>query len=138
MNQNLSRALFHGTIETLKEGDRITPGGTDSHAWATSDLNYALEHAQGRTKSGFGANTGNGGEWPVHHGNVYEVEQIDPDEHEHTAMENAVASKKGFRVKRQVASVLGPKDDRETIKRRFPDFNPAEQSYVPEGRYRPI
>jgi len=134
---NLSHQLFHGTIETLKPGDIIKPRGngtdhdTSGTAWATSDLNYALEHAKDRVSSGFGIKAG--GEYPVHHGNVYEVEPVG----EHNAYpteEKGIFIGKQFRVKNQVASVLGREDNLATIKRHFPEFDPSKESYVKNGR----
>ena len=134
---NLSRQLFHGTIETLKPGDVIKPRGngtdhdTSGVAWATSDLNYALDHAKDRVRSGFGAKPG--GEYPVHHGNVYEVEPVSdykPGEYANTFVG------KQFKVKHQVASVLGEEDNLRAIKRNFPSFDPSKASYVERGRER--
>lgn len=130
---NLSHQLFHGTIETLKPGDVIRdPDGRAS--WATSKLDYALRHTAERTRTGFGARPG--GEYPVHHGNIYEVEPLgdmhEPQDSEET--KGTFASKAGFRVKGQVASVIGPKEDREHIKNRFKDFDPSKAGYVENGR----
>ena len=133
MSAPLSHQLFHGTIETLKPGDVIKqPQGI---VWATNKLDYALSHTQDRTRSGFGAKPG--GEYPVHHGNIYEVEPIgdlQEDTQEHNS--GAFKSKAGFRVKGQVASVLGPKEDRQVIKKRFTKFDPTKESYVKDGRNR--
>lgn len=130
MSAPLSGPLFHGTIETLKPGDVIKDrdGG---HSWATSSLNYALKHTAERTRTGFGARPG--GEYPVHHGNIYEVEPIgkmqEPEESKGT-----FASREGFKVKGQVASVIGPEEDRRHISKRFPEFDPSRESYVEGGR----
>lgn len=105
------------------------------HAWATSDLQAALDHTRDRTVSGYGEK--DGGEYPVHHGNVYEVEPVN-----HTSVTSqvesgtakAVASQDGFRVKGQVASVLGRANNIDTIKRSFPEFDPSKESYVKNGR----
>ena len=132
---NLSRQLFHGTIETLKPGDVIKPRGngsdhdTSGAAWATSDLNYALSHAHERARTGYGKSPG--GEYPVHHGNVYEVEPVSeykPGEHENTFVGRQ------FKVKSQVASVLGQEDNHRVIKKHFPEFDPSKESYVKNGR----
>lgn len=129
-SDHLSKQLFHGTIETLKPGDVIKSDGV---SWATSSMDYALKHTAERTRTGFGERPG--GEYPVHHGNIYEVEPLgamqEPEESKGT-----FASKEGFRVKGQVASVIGPKEDREHIKKRFPSFDPSKASYVENGRNR--
>ena len=132
MNQNLSHALFHGTIETLKPGDVIKPRTEHGTAWATSDLNYALAHAHERARTGFGVNPG--GEYPVHHGNVYEVEPM--DEYKNPTEEKTIFVGRQFRVKHQVASVLGQPDNHAAIKRSFPEFDPSKESYVKNGRDR--
>jgi len=127
---NLSHQLFHGTIETLKPGDVIQPRhGEHGTSWATSDINYALEHTRDRVRSGYGVNEG--GEYPVHHGNVYEVEPVSeykPGEHPNTFMGRQ------FKVKSQVASVLGYEDNHRVIKKHFPEFDPSKESYVKNGR----
>ena len=130
-SNSLSQALFHGTIETLKPGDIIKPRTEHGTAWATSDLNYALDHAKDRVRSGYGAN--DGGEYPVHHGNVYEVEPA--DEHKiHPTEGSHIFTGKAFKVKNQVASVLGQEDNHRAIKRSFPEFDPSKESYVKNGR----
>lgn len=134
MNPNLSHALFHGTIETFKPGDIIKP--VSAHAWATSDLQAALEHAHHRVVSGYGQ--GRDGEYPVHHGNVYEVEPIKPKsmitDITMSGTAKAVASQDGFRVKGQVASVLGRAASHQVIKESFPEFDPSKESYVKDGK----
>lgn len=133
MSAPLSHQLFHGTIETLKPGDLVKQH--DGVVWATNKLDYALAHTHDRTRSGFGAKPG--GEYPVHHGNVYEVEPVGDlkaDVQEHNS--GAFTSKSGFRVKGQVASVLGPEEDRQVIKKRFTKFDPTKESYVKDGRNR--
>lgn len=131
MSAPLSHQLFHGTIETLKPGDVIKQDG--GVVWATNKLDYALKHTQERTRTGFGARPG--GEYPVHHGNIYEVEPVgDVQEDTQPHNEGAFKSNAGFRVKEQVASVIGPKEDREHIKRRFSEFDPSKASYVENGR----
>ena len=134
MSAPLSQQLFHGTIETLKPGDVIKdPDGNVS--WATKKFDYALKHTAERTRTGFGSRPG--GEYPVHHGNIYEVEPIgDVEEDAQVHNEGAFKSKAGFRVKSQVASVLGPEEDRQVIKKRFTKFDPSKESYVENGRYR--
>ena len=129
------KQFFHGTIETLKPGDVIKPR-ISGHAWASTDLPAVVEHTRDRTISGLGA-ADNDGEWPVHHGNVYEVEPVDPAAVEGpglSATAGAVASKKGFKVKSQVASVLGTENQRKDAKQYFPDFDPSKESYVKNGR----
>jgi hypothetical protein len=130
---HLSHQLFHGTIETLKPGDVIKSDGGVS--WATENLGYALKHTEERTRTGFGVKPG--GEYPVHHGNIYAVEplgQLQESNEPHN--KGAYMSKDGFRVKEQVASVLGPEEDRKTIKKNFTKFDPSKESYVENGRYR--
>ena len=128
-NNNLSKQLFHGTIETLKPGDVIKPRTEHGTAWATSDIQYALEHAHSRVRSGYGMN--DGGEYPVHHGNVYEVEAM--DEHRNTEDKHIFVGR-GFKVKDHVASVLGQEDNLRVIKNHFPEFDPSKESYVKNGR----
>jgi len=129
VNQNLSHALFHGTIETLKPGDVIKPRTEHGVAWATSDMDYALKHAHDRARSGFGVN--DGGEYPVHHGSVYEVEPVGEHRQEE---DKTIFTSRQFRVKGQVTSVLGQPDNHEAIKRHFPEFDPSKESYVKNGR----
>lgn len=126
---NLSKQLFHGTIETLKPGDVIKPRTEYGTAWATSNMDYALKHTQDRVRSGYGANPG--GEYPVHHGNVYEVEPMDEYKN---AEDKTIFAGRAFKVKNQVASVLGEKDNHDAIKRSFPEFDPSKESYVKNGR----
>lgn len=128
---NLSHQLFHGTIETLKPGDIIRPRTEQGTAWATSDLNYALEHAHERARTGYGAN--DGGEYPVHHGNVYEVEPMD-EYKQHPTEEKTIFVGRQFKVKHQVASALGQEDNLRVIKDHFPEFDPSKESYVKNGR----
>ena len=128
-SDHLSQQLFHGTIETLKPGDVIKPRNEHDTAWATSDLNYALAHAHERARTGFGIN--DGGEYPVHHGNVYEVEPTDKFKEAHG---KTIFAGRAFKVKSQVASVLGQPDNHLVIKRSFPEFDPSKESYVKNGR----
>ena len=129
-SDHLSQQLFHGTIETLKPGDIIKDRGVGA-AWATSSLDYALKHASERTRTGFGARPG--GEYPVHHGNVYEVEALG-SLHEPEESKGTYASREGFQVRKQIASVLGEADNHRAIKRSFPEFDPSKESYVKNGR----
>jgi hypothetical protein len=96
-------------------------------------MEYALKHTAERTRTGFGNRPG--GEYPVHHGNIYEVEPLgslqEPEESKGT-----FASKEGFRVKGQVASVIGQKEDLSHIKKNFPSFDPSKESYPYRGRER--
>lgn len=136
-SEHLSHQLFHGTIETLPEGKIIKPRDSHDVAWATKRLDYALKHAQERTISGFGEKSG--GEYPIHHANVYEVEPVSSEDVKHNMLhadKDSVYSTEGFRVKRQVASVLGQEDNLRAIKRNFPSFDPSKESYVKEGRSR--
>lgn len=129
-SDHLSHQLFHGTIETLKPGDVIKSDGV---SWATDNMDYALKHTTERTRTGFGNRPG--GEYPVHHGNIYTVEPVGSmveDDQPHN--KGAYKSTEGFRVTGQVASVLGPEDDRRHIKNRFKEFDPSQSSYVENGR----
>jgi len=142
MSAPLSGPLFHGTIETLNEGQQIRPRSS-TWAWATTDLNAAVEHTKDRTRSGLGEKSG--GEYPVHHGNIYEVEPIhiaggaDPTIQTETmsGTKGAIASQLGFKVKRHIASVPGPEEDRRTLKKHYPSFDPSQESYLKDGRNRP-
>jgi len=96
--RNLSAQLFHGTTATLKPGDTIKPkidssGRLREVAFATSNMDYAVKHAQSRVTSE-----------GVHHGNVYELE---PNPAAGQASHSRYYSRTGFTVKGQVASVLG-------------------------------
>ena len=78
--------LFHGSRALLKEGDLVEPNRPPSDggepygvAFATPDLDYASEHGN----------------------NVYQVEGLG-DEYVHPDNEDAVVSKTGFRVVKQV------------------------------------
>ena len=130
---NLSKALFHGTIETLKPGD-VIKAPENGTAWATSDLSYALDHAKDRTNSGYGVNPG--GEYPVHHGHVYEVEPM--GEYKDHSEDKTIFTGNSFKVKNQVASVLGRADNVSVIKKKFPSFDPSKESYVKNGRNMPM
>jgi len=123
------KQFFHGTIETLKPGDVIKPRTEHGAAWATTDLDYALKHTQNRVVSGYGVKEG--GEYPVHHGNVYEVEPMDEYKE---GWDKTVFAGSQFRVKGQVASVLGQEDNHRVIKKHFPKFDPSKESYVKNGR----
>ena len=125
------KQFFHGTIETLNPGDIIKPRYKNGTAWATSDLNYALQHTQKRVTDGYGIN--DGGEYPVHHGNVYEVEPAEGDSYKE-AHDKTIFTGNAFRVKGQVASVLGQEDNHRVIKKHFPEFDPSKESYVKNGR----
>lgn len=94
MNQNLSHVLFHGTTADLKPGDIVKPKNTGrrSVAYATSNMDYAINHAQDRVTSE-----------GAHHGNVYELE---PNPAAGEASYSRYYSEKGFVVKSKVASVL--------------------------------
>lgn len=132
------RPMYHGTIETLKPGDLITPRQRGGYAWATVHMPAAIEHTKDRAIHGLGATPD---AWPVHHGNVYEVEPADPNDESLTgntmaATRGSVASEVGFKVKRQVASVLGEDSQRRDAKKYFPDFDPSKEAYVKDGRDR--
>ena len=103
---NLSRQLFHGTIETLKPGDLVKPRYSGARAWATPSLEDAEKHTQNRISSGLGFDSD--GKNP-HHGNIYEVEPlISSEDASSTVFPGAKSSTRGFIVKHQVASVLNP------------------------------
>ena len=103
---NLSHALFHGTIETLKPGDLVKPRYSGARAWATPSLEDAEKHTQNRISSGLGFDSD--GKNP-HHGNIYEVEPlISSEDASSTDFPGAKSSTRGFIVKHQVASVLNP------------------------------
>ena len=105
---NLSSALFHGTIETLKVGDLIKPRHSGTAAFATPNLQHAEAHTQDRIQSGLGFDSV--GKHP-HHGNIYEVEPIGPNAHSDASnadFPGARSSNIGFVVKNHVASVLNP------------------------------
>lgn len=105
---NLSSALFHGTIETLKTGDLIKPRHSGASAWATPSLQDAEKHTQDRISSGLGFDSV--GKHP-HHGNIYEVEPVGPNAHSDASnvdFPGARSSNIGFVVKNHVASVLNP------------------------------
>ena len=105
---NLSSALFHGTIETLKTGDLIKPRTAGGSAFATPNLEHAEAHTQDRIQSGLGFDSV--GKHP-HHGNIYEVEPIGPNAHSDSSnvdFPGARSSHIGFVVKNHVASVLNP------------------------------
>ena len=107
-SDNLSSALFHGTIETLKPGDLVKPRHSGAAAWATPSLQDAEKHTQDRINSGLGFDSA--GKNP-HHGNIYEVEPIGPNAHSDASSKDfpgARSSNIGFVVKEHVASVLNP------------------------------
>lgn len=107
-HNNLSSALFHGTIETLKPGDLIKPRYEGAEAYATPNLQDAEKHTQDRIQSGLGFDSVSKN---PHHGNIYEVEPIGPNAHQDASSRDfpgARYSKIGFVVKHQVASVLNP------------------------------
>jgi hypothetical protein len=105
--------LFHGTIENLKPGDIVEPlGGKNNRAYATSDLKEAEMHTQRKLSTGFSSRTME--QKNPHHGKIYEVEPLEGDSTLQDAskagdFQGAVHSEKGFRVSRQLASVLKPK-----------------------------
>lgn len=104
---NLSQQLFHGSIEDIREGATITPRLKGGWAFATDSLEGAIAHTKTRLGTGMGL-----GDYSksVSHGKVYEVEPLPNDESvgrsEASGIGGAIASKKGFKVKRQIASVL--------------------------------
>ena len=107
---SLSSALFHGTIETLKPGSVIKPLEEGKNVWATKSFDYAQKHTIDRVSNGLGFSSE--GQHP-HHGNINEVEPIKgdavlKDNAELLGDKDTVVSRKGFRVKGQVASVLNP------------------------------
>lgn len=81
-----NQILFHGTDAALNPGDVVTPqntakNGEEGYGWAfaTPDKEYAAEHGK----------------------NIYHVEAPD-DAQIHPDNEEAVVSKKGFRVVKKV------------------------------------
>ncbi len=104
---NLSKQLFHGSIEDIKEGEIITPRLKGGWAFATQNIEGAVAHTQ--TRLGTGMGLGNKSK-SVSYGKIYEVEPLSKDTSlgasEVSGIDNTVASKEGFKVKRQVASVL--------------------------------
>ena len=102
-------SFYHGTIENLQPGSIIKPRDERTSAWATSNLQGAVKHTLDRIHSGLGQSSE--GQHP-HHGNVYEVEPLENDstfaQSPNRDFPEAVSSKQGFRVSRQVASVLNP------------------------------
>jgi hypothetical protein len=111
VSASLSGPLFHGTIEDLAPGTTIKPRIKGGEAWATTNMDAAVRHTQDRLVYGLGQ--GNVRK-DVSHGKVYEVEPIhigkleDPTIMTQTmsGTPDAVASRLGFVVKGQVASVL--------------------------------
>jgi hypothetical protein len=104
-------AFYHGTIENIPEGSLVEPRTKGGHAWATTDLNSAVEHTQKRIHSGVGQSDENK---TVNHGKIYAVVPVDERSVETETMsgiKNAVASRKGFKVSRQIASVLPRRDN---------------------------
>lgn len=104
-------AFYHGTIENIPEGAVVEPRTKGGHAWATTDLKSAVEHTQKRIHSGIGKSDENK---TVSHGKIYEVTPVDEGSVETETMsgiKNAVASRKGFKVSRQIASVLPRRDE---------------------------
>jgi predicted transcriptional regulator len=104
---NLSKQLFHGSIEDIREGATITPRLKGGWAFATQSIEGAVAHTQTRLGTGMGVGDKSKS---VSHGKIYEVEPMSKDTSigasEVSGIDNTVASRKGFKVKRQVASVL--------------------------------
>lgn len=125
MAKESRRALFHGSIENLKPGAVIEPlGGATKRAYATSNVDEAIEHTRQRVKTGFSQQIM--GNKNPHHGYIYEVEPVEgdttlTDANKSDAFKGAVHSEQGFRVSRQIASVLHP--DPEARKTRDPLTN---------------
>jgi hypothetical protein len=100
-------ALFHGTVHPFQIGDAITPQGDEPYAFATPDLDYAEEHAGHRETLEYSRATRSGK--PEDHaaaakiaGRVFQVEPISDDSFRHSDNTDAVVSKTGFRVVKQV------------------------------------
>lgn len=109
MGSESRQSLFHGTIESLNPGDVVSPRDRGDVSWATSNLHGAISHTQDRIQSGLGQ--GSEGQHP-HHGKVYEVEPLSSDSSfkpsPNRDFPEAFTSQQGFRVSRQIASVLNP------------------------------
>jgi hypothetical protein len=107
-----NKSFYHGTIEHIPEGSTITPRTKSGWAFATTDLNGAISHTQTRIGTGMGKGDQS---QSVNHGKIYEVEPIEGDETfskaDDSGISGAVASKKGFKVTRQIASVLKESDN---------------------------
>ena len=101
--------FYHGTIENIPEGTMVTPRRANDWAWATNNLSGAIDHT--RTRIGTGMGRGDKSQ-AVTHGNIYEVEPVKGDETlsppGESGIPGAVASRVGFKVKKQIASVLKP------------------------------
>jgi hypothetical protein len=107
LNQKQFGSLYHGSIEDIREGATITPRLKGGWAFATQNIEGAVAHTQ--TRLGTGMGLGNESK-NVSHGKIYEVDPISNDtsigESEASGINSTIASKQGFKVKRQVASVL--------------------------------
>ena len=95
---NLSKALFHGTAHAFKPGDIIEPNsglfkGISGTAFATTDYESAKAYAESRAERE-GAT----------HGMVYSVEPVDKDEtsriNDNLGRQSVITSSKGFKVKK--------------------------------------
>lgn len=104
-------AFYHGTIENIPEGGVIEPRTERGHAWATKDLHAAIQHTQSRIGTGMGKSDTSKS---VSHGKIYEVTPVDSKSVEEPGLSGtsgAVASRKGFKVSRQIASVLPRREE---------------------------
>ena len=109
-------ALFHGTVHPFKIGDVVTPMNGDLYAYATTDVDYALDRAKRSLDSYWYRDKRNnptyntlGGkqydEWENENPpKVFQVEPLDSTENTGFANEDKgnVKSTKGFRVIKQV------------------------------------
>jgi hypothetical protein len=107
LNKKQFSSLYHGSIEDIKEGEIITPRVKHGWADATESLEEAITHTKNRLISGLGK--GNERK-DVAYGKVYEVEPLPNDPSMGPATGSGilktVSSKKGFKVKKQIVSVL--------------------------------
>ena len=112
MAENRSERFYHGTIEHIPEGSTVTPRNDNGWAFATTDLQGAIAHTKTRIGTGMGRDDKSKS---VNHGNLYEVEPMEGDDTFGpvgiSGISGSVASKKGFKVTKQIASVLKDKDN---------------------------
>jgi hypothetical protein len=106
MNSNLG-PMFHGTVHPFKEGDVVEPRNGNP-AYATPDLEYAIQHAGKREDVEYNRVAASGK--PEDHakaalitGKVFQVEPLDSTEETGAGDDKGnVMSQKGFRVIKQV------------------------------------
>lgn len=92
---NLSSALFHGSIHPYKVGDTVTPG-PDDLAWASSKPEIAAQYAEvGNSRATSKNKRIKVDDQPVLFGTVYKVSPIKNDL---ISEEDIHASRTGFKV----------------------------------------